>query len=81
MRGYKRLVETQQSLRPGEFLVAKDIASGGIKRYYVFRDLQEFEREQWNHRMHWYEILPDFRRLYFDIDIPVSNTQQKNYVI
>lgn len=52
MRSYKRLIEAQQSLKDGEFLVGKDIASGGIKRYYVFSSLEEFEREQWNHRMH-----------------------------
>lgn len=72
MRGFKKLILAQNDLKDGEFIVAKDIASGGIKRYYIFESLDEFEEEQHKHRMHWYEIINGRQRLYIDIDIPAS---------
>lgn len=81
MRGYKRLIEAQQSFKPGELLLGKDIASGGIKRYYIFPSVEEFLREQENHRKHYYEVLNGKQRLYFDIDIPIPGKSIENTAI
>jgi hypothetical protein len=42
MRGYAKLIDAQQSMQEGEFLVGKDVAENGTKRYYVFSSLGEF---------------------------------------
>lgn len=45
----------QQTLKEGEFLVAKDVAASGIKHFYIFDSIEEFLREQENHHKHYYE--------------------------
>lgn len=74
MRSYRKLAPAQESLKEGEFLVAKDVAEGGIKIYQIFESIDEFLEYQELHRKHFYEIINGKQRVYFDIDIPVDNT-------
>lgn len=62
MRSYKKLVEAQSSLMSGEMLLDKDIATGGIKRYYIFTTVEGFLKEQEYHRKHYYEIIGDIAK-------------------
>jgi len=78
-RFYKKLADAEQSLQPGELLIAKDVAfdpryGGAIKRYYVFPSLEEFLiYQEGPHRHHYYEVISNGpQRIYFDIDIPIS---------
>lgn len=70
MRSYRKLIEAQESLKSGEFIVGKDISEDGYKRYYVFVSLREYLIESERKESHFYEIVNGRQRIYFDVDIP-----------
>lgn len=79
--GYPKLAQAQLVYQPeqGHILVAKDVAKGGIKRYYVYKSISEFLKDQEGRSKTYYEVIDGrmSQRLYFDIDIPITSDISK----
>lgn len=74
MRNYRKLFPAQESKKEDEWLLAKDVAVGGIKMYYIYQSIDQFLVDQEKHRKHYYEILNGKMRVFLDIDIPKTTT-------
>lgn len=76
MRNYRKLLPAQQSVQEEEWLLAKDVAIGGIKMYYIYQSIDQFLTDQEKHRKHYYEVLNGKVRIYLDLDISKSDTSE-----